>query len=370
MKILMVITRAELGGAQRHVMDLIQGLIAAHEIHLAAGEDGWLIQEAGSLGVVCHLVSAMAREVSIADDLCALRGLSRLMGDLQPDLVHVHSSKAGVLGRLAAYRHRLPVVYTAHGWGFKPGVPWRRRGGVWAVEKAMAGLTDQIICVSNYDLNLACRNWVASPSQLSVVHNAAGPSPLPETSFGATPDELKVVMVARFQEPKQQPLLIAAFQEMDLPQPASLWLVGDGPLMEEARAAVRDDRAPVRFLGARKDVPEILSECQVFVLLSGYEGLPISILEAMSAGLPVIASAVGGVPELVEHGVTGYLIPPGETKALGTTLGQLIADPGLRRRLGDAGRRAWQERFTLEHMVKKTEAIYQKATHRRAMHPG
>jgi len=146
-------------------------------------------------------------------------------------------------------------------------------------------------------------------------------------------------------------------------RPARLSFVGDGPLLRSLKAEADQvgvaDR--VEFLGNRSDIPEILAQSHVFVLATKWEGFPLSILEAMRAGLPVIASNVGGVPEAVMEGKTGYVVDRGDADTFRDRLLALIADSALRRRMGNAGRRRYETNFTLDHMLRKTMAVYQMA---------
>ena len=169
---------------------------------------------------------------------------------------------------------------------------------------------------------------------------------------------MNIVMVARFRSAHTAALRALA----GLPGDFKLWFVGDGPTLPQVRAEVSraglTDR--VVFLGARNDVPELLSQAHIFQLLaSDYEGLPISILEAMRAALPVVASDVGGVCECVRQGSTGFLVPRSDLNLLRERLGSLIASSALRERMGHAGRALFEHEFTAEVMVQKTLAVYE-----------
>ncbi|EKP94118.1 glycosyltransferase [Thermaerobacter subterraneus] len=187
----------------------------------------------------------------------------------------------------------------------------------------------------------------------------AGPAP-------ATP--LRIVMVARFEPPKDHPTLLQAVallerQGLQAPGRRAGWVVelaGDGPLLPAARqlAASLGIDHRVRFLGAQPEGAAVVQGAAVAVLCSRREGLPLAILEAMAAGVPVVATAAGGIPEAVEPGITGFLVPPGDAVATARCLGRLLADPSLRRRMGAAGRARYEARFTVERMVAATLAVY------------
>jgi len=164
--------------------------------------------------------------------------------------------------------------------------------------------------------------------------------------------------VARFEPPKDFPTLLRALRMVTAPWRAIL--VGDGPTRPGVEELARELGLAdwVEFVGWRTDVADILARAQVFVLSSRWEGLPISILEAMRAGLPVVASQVGGVGEAVIAHETGWLVPPGDAGQLSQRIEELCVDPSLRARMGVAGRRRWEDRFRVERMVEETSALY------------
>lgn len=353
---LVVITRGERGGAQVHVRDLVLALRASVAFHVVVGEGGFLADELGTAGVPVTLLSTMGRAVSPLADAASLRRLRAIVRQFQPDLVHTHSSKAGVLGRVAARVAGVPAVHTAHAWSFSDGQPLPRVVLAVPPEWMVGRLTRQFIAVSAADAEVGVRYRVARPSQVTVIHN--GVHDVTERAEPERAGACTFVMVARFLAPKDHQLLLEAFTTV--PPPAELWLVGDGPgrAVAEARAARDDLRGRVRFLGERGDVPAIYAQAQVGLLVSRQEGFPLVVLEAMRAGLPVIASNVGGTREAVEDGVTGVLVGRGDRAALAAAMSGLAGDPAARARLGAAGRAAFEERFSVRQMAAATLALY------------
>jgi glycosyltransferase involved in cell wall biosynthesis len=214
----------------------------------------------------------------------------------------------------------------------------------------------RIITVSEADAELAARCAIVPSGKLVVVHNG-----IPDTSCRASPgraDIPVVVMVGRFSPQKDHELLVGAMSR--LRETARLALIGDGPTQGRIRDRARAlGLAPrVDFLGTRGDVDEILAAAQIAVLASRWEGLPLAVLEAMRAGLPVIASDVGGVSEAVSDGRTGFLVPRGAESIFADRLRRLIVDPPLRAQMGDAGRTAYEARFTSKRMLEQTLAVY------------
>lgn len=356
MRILYIITRAHPGGAQSHVIELIRGLCEANDIGIVVGEEGYLCDEAAKVGANIYIVPELTRSISPYRDLRAIRQVRRAIEEFHPDVVHAHCSKAGLVGRLAAWMCRVPSVYTAHGWRFAPGVAWAERLVAWPAEWFGARLGRHVITVSSCDLRLAARYRIARADQVTLIYNGISNSARPVRN--ASRNEIKIVMVARFAPPKDQLLLMQALQR--LPHQVRLMLVGDGPTLidMQKQAAVLGVAERVAFLGSRTDVAEILAESDLFVLASNSEGLPISIIEALRAGLPVVTTDVGGVRDSVMDSMNGWVVPRGDVSALREAIGRLASSPSMRISMGDAGRRIYEGKFTAEEMVRRTCEIY------------
>lgn len=217
--------------------------------------------------------------------------------------------------------------------------------------------TQRFIVVSEADREIGLRYRVAREDRFRVVHNGVVDAPRrarPDAA-AATP---VLAMVARMAPPKDHQLLLRALA--GIRAPFRLQLIGDGPDRPAVEAAIDalGLRERVALLGRRGDVPDLLADAHLFALISRQEGFPLAVLEAMRAGLPVVASDVGGVREAVAHGATGFLIARGDQDALREALRRLLVEPALRRRLGDAGRRAYEARFSAERMLAGTAAVY------------
>ena len=355
-RILYLVTRSVHGGAQSHVLTLMTNVRAAYEVTLGAGCEGQLTDRARAEGVPVHILPHLMSPAWAAHAVNALWETKRLIRRVRPDLISTHSFKAGLAGRLAARQCGVVSIHTAHGWPFSPGVPWLRRQIALPIERKAAAWCQRIIAVSAADRLLGLRFHVARPDQLVTIQNG-----VPDSRLRAVPGRTggpEIVMVGRFEQQKDFDLLLRAIH--GLPADVHATLVGDGPTRGRMEALTRrlglDGR--VRFLGFRADVAEILSGAQVFVLTSRWEGLPRSVLEAMRAGLPVVASDVGGVGEAVLDGDTGFLVAPGDVETLRQRLDQLCVDPPLRERMGAAARRRYEAHFKAERMLSETVAIY------------
>ncbi len=233
-------------------------------------------------------------------------------------------------------------------------------------EAIAATFTSRIINVCDFEARLAESHRVAPVDKLDVVHN--GIPDVPE-DLRANPSKQspRLVMVARMAKPKDHALLLTALSRLKHLS-WSLDLCGDGPLEGEIRkqAAELGISNRVRFLGFRGDTAAYLKQAQIFVLTSRFEALPYTVLEAMRAGLPVVASDVGGISEAVTPNHTGLLAPSGDVDALTGNLTELIGDAALRKKLGDAGRQRYLKHFTFENMRDNTLRIYQEAVSARS----
>lgn len=368
MRIVHIITRSDnVGGAQIHVRDL--SVIArehGHDVIVLTGGDGPFTEELSDHGVPWVSIPRLGRPIRPLDDWLAFRQIRKALRRLEPEVTSMHSSKAGLLGRVAAWSLGRPAIFTAHGWAFHPSVPAHQALAYRSFESLGAKFADRIITVSEFDRQLALRGRVAPPAKLVTVHNGIPdlPPALRARQDAAVP---RLIMVARFEAPKDHGTLFQALSGLNHMQ-WQLDLIGDGPLSAEAEdhAVALGIRDRLRFWGSRRDVAERLAEAQVFLLLSDREGFPLSILEAMRAELPVIASGVGGIPEAVADGVTGFLVPARNPGMLRDRIERLLASSDLRGRLGAGGRARYEREFTLEHSFSKTFEVYREVVAGRA----
>jgi len=365
-RIIHIITLSEWGGAQQVCYDIVTNLKrAGYPVEVACASGGELVDRLRGKGVPVHTVDALKRDFSPLNDLIALFALYRLIRRGRYIIVHCHSTKAGLLGRLAARLAQRPIIlFTAHGWAFSEGRAYWKRWLLAQAERLVAKVTTKIICVSKHDRELALQFKVARPDQLVVVHNGIVPHRFLQADGARVRRQLGLeetpvlTFVGRLATPKDPLTLLRAIQSLSR---GKLILVGDGPLQSRAERFIRQNGLASRVIltGARMDIPDILAASDVFVLSSRWEGLPLVIIEAMMVGLPVVASRVGGVPELVEDGITGFLVPPGDPEALAEALQRLFKDKELRRRMGEAGREKALRSFTLGRMLRETQAVYE-----------
>lgn len=356
MKISYLITRAECGGAQSHLLELIRGVREKGvEASLIVGEEGFLCAAVREIGVPVSIVPSLVPQVSPRNDVCAIREIRQLLAGIRPDLIHAHSSKAGLIGRISARILGTPSVFTAHGWAFTQGTSLARKAIAIPSEYIGGRVGSAVIAVSENDYALAQKYRICRRSRLFMISNAVKTA-AKIADPGASPPI--IISVARLAPPKDPVLILKALAGCS--GDFRLWLVGDGPLRAETEREAERLGLTSRtvFWGTRTDVVDLLAQAQMFVLASDYEGLPISILEAMSAGLPVIASKVGGVSELVIQGETGIQVAPKSVVELRNALQHFILDPESRRKAADLGRARAVMCFSMEQMVSKTMSVY------------
>jgi glycosyltransferase involved in cell wall biosynthesis len=328
-------------------------------VEVLVGGDGPYAELLRKAGLKVINLRYLVRPIRPHLDIMAVLEVKQALRRFRPNIVHAHSAKAGLVGRVAAWLEGLPVVFTAHGWAFTEGIAERSRRLALFLEKRAVTLSDGIICVSEYDRQLALSLGVGSASLLSCIHNGVPEVAANLQNCDYANKVLRVISVARLDAQKDHILLLEALHELKNMK-WELELIGDGPLTEAVQrhldALGLSDR--VIFSGLCNDVPARLACADIFVLVSNWEGLPLSILEAMRASLPVVASDVGGVAESVTDGVTGFLVPRGDKASLTQRLESLLLDAGLRQQMGRAGRFRYENEFSFGVMYERTHQLY------------
>jgi len=386
-KVLRIIARLNVGGPARHVVLLDRGLRArGHDTRLVFGSLGPFEASLEHLAVDSGLPTTQIRElgrrISPVSDLRAFVQLLRLVFREAPDVIHTHTAKAGTLGRLAAgcfnvtrpRRRRCLVVHTFHGHVLTGYFGPATNAAIRMTERTLAGMTDRIVTLSPAQRDdIVTRFGIASAARTIVVplgldldHLARLDSTAPNLRrrFGIPGDALVVGYVGRFVAIKDLGTLVRAFARVVAARPeAVLLLVGDGPLRAdvETLAAEFSLQKHVHLTGWIEDLAPLYATMDICALSSLNEGTPVALIEAMAAAKPVVATRVGGVADVVDHGRTGLLVPPGNAEALADEIVRLAADPGERSRMGVAGRQEVVGRFSTARLVDDIDAMYAKA---------
>jgi len=340
-----------------------------YEVHAAASPEEGHKKEVEAIGVRCWDIPFVRSPVS-PKNFVAYRKLKALLTQERYDLIHVHTPMAAWLGRLAAKRtNQGPVLYTAHGFHFYKGAPWPYWLFYYLAERLAVRWTDGLIVMNSEDYERAQKMGFKPGKNLFFVHGVGvdlerfSIAPESEASvreeLGLGDQDAVVTCVGEFTSTKNHAFLLTAWRRIAREEPrAHLLLIGDGRLREAMEREVnKEGLSNVHFLGFRRDVPQLLQVTDIFVLPSRREGLPRSIMEAMAAGKPVVATNVRGSRDLVEHGVTGFLVELGDVEGLAQALVQLIRDPKLRQKMGEAGRAKIRD-YSLDRVFDEMSAIY------------
>jgi glycosyltransferase involved in cell wall biosynthesis len=348
-------TLAEPGGVVTYIRGLLPA-VSGFDVTVAAHGPGPLraaVEEAGYRYVELQHVR---RPLSPLRDVAGLVELVRLCRRVRPHIVHANSSKAGILGRLAAALCRVPIrIFSVHGWHFVSHSP--RFLFLWA-DRLVSPLTTSTVCVAEYAREVGVGARTCRSDRTVVIPNGVLLGPRDDRGASRGGEVPLILSVGRLSAQKDYATLIEALRRVSVP--FRLEIVGDGPDRAEIERRVEEAglSGSVAVLGQRSDVPDLLRAADVFVLASHYEVMPMSILEAMAASLPVVASAVGGVPELVVEGETGHVVPPSDAEALARALTTVLADRGTRERLGAAGRERVEALFGLDRMQHRHVELY------------
>lgn len=355
-RVLHVITRMIVGGAQENTMlscALIDRARFPSEIVCGpeTGAEGELHTEAAARGVRIRIEPSLVRAIHPWKDVIALVRLTRLLRRERFDVVHTHSSKAGIVGRIAARFAGTPVViHTVHGWAFNPGQPRHVFAMYVWLERVCARWCRDIVVVAEADRDEGLQLGIGRAAQYRLIRSGIEVEAYRDVAITraeararlGVPDHAFVVGSVGRLSPQKAPLdLLAAFEVLARARPeAHLAMVGDGPLRGEveARVAAAGLEGRVHLPGLRRDVPELLRAFDVFALASHWEGLPRVFPQAMAAGLPIVATRVDGAPDAILPGETGFLVDVGDTGAFGARLVELAADPARARAMGEAGR--------------------------------
>jgi len=373
-KILYVITKW--GGAQRYVFDIASHLPKNEfDVAVASGGKGELMQKLSDAGIRTIPIPHLERDINILKEISSLFSLRKIFKSERPDIIHLNSSKIGGLGALAARtcnllpttrNQKAKIVFTAHGWPFNEERSLPGRCTIWFLSWLTAFFSHSTIVLTKRDLYSTIHFPFLSPRRFALIPNGISETPHMYFSKKEARKQLGIDQsvfpvigtIAELTKNKGVRFAVSALRE--LPERARLILVGEGEEKKELEKLVRDLRVAnrVHFTGFKPNARRFLNAFDVFILPSIKEGLPYTILEAGMAGLPIVASNVGGVPDIIEHEIDGLLVRPKNPSDLATAVKKLIDDESLRRRIGGEIKKKIFSKFTFKKMLDETLALY------------
>jgi glycosyltransferase involved in cell wall biosynthesis len=350
-KVLQLVEDMRLGGLERFIAMLAEGLDKEkYDVEV------WCIAEGGSVADELKKAGVQVRVLGIPTyhSPSAILKLTREVKKAAPDIIHTHGYFASTIGRIAAKLAGAPVVITHLHTTFS----LRRFRNV-AIDRFLNLFTDKIICISKEVRDTFINAGYRIEGKAVVIYTGVDSRKYALSDHDGTHNVLSIV--ASLFPHKGHAYLLEAVSMLakDFPD-LTLQVIGEGCLRNELEETCKalGLSSRVRFLGKRNDIPELLSRSSLFVLPSLREGLGVAIIEAMASGLPVVASDVGGIKEVVADGLSGLLCPPGDAEALARAIRRLLSDPQMMERMGRRGREICEERFRVETMLEKVGTLY------------
>lgn len=378
-KILFIVTLSERGGAQTYVFDLASNLDRdRYEILVASGgdESSWLPSKLEKNGIKYHKIRNLIRDIDLPTDILAIFEIRKLIKQFKPDIIHLNSSKTSILGSIAAKKCKnCKVVYTAHGFVFNESMSILKKWLYVSLERYTAKFKDMIITVSDFDKLAGEKHKIAPSNKIITVHNGIKIGQHNILSKEEARKELEIPQkytvigtISNYYPTKALYRLIEAAKIVsENCSNCKFALIGEGPEQEKLEELINTYKLNNNFfLGSIDNAITHLKAFDIFVLPSKKEGLPYTILEAMEAEVPIIATAVGGVPEIIINGENGFLVQSGLTKETDSeTINQLaekikyyMANPNIAEIFANKATRRLAASFTLEKMVRETEDVY------------
>jgi glycosyltransferase involved in cell wall biosynthesis len=352
-----------------------------YEVELACAPGGRLISLVEENHMVARTFKNMVQPLHPFKDTLALLDLTAFLGKNPYHIVHTHNSKAGFLGRLAAKLAGVPViVHTVHGFAFHDEEPLWRQRLFRNLERLASRWSDRMIFISQPLIDWALKDHIVGEDKITKIYSGIQldkfhPVKNEEKDrirgkWSLRKEEAVVGIVSKLWEGKGHTVLIEAFKLLkEKIRDAKLVIVGEGHLYDELFRQVDDNglRESVLFTGFQMDVSEIIATFDVAVLPSFFEGMGRVILEAMAMEKPIVASRVGGIPDLIDHGLNGLLVRPGDARGLADALERLLSDNGLAKKLGREGRKRIKDQFSADVMVQSIEKLYRELLARKGI---
>ena len=359
-KILYILTKSDLGGVSKYLLELTKGLDKNITPYYIMSSEGYFSEELKKLGIKDEQIFFVPMTNSIFDIKTHIKSnleTLKIIQKIKPDLIHCNSMTGGIVGRVCGALSNIPVIFTAHGWTFSGGYSKPKLFFYKILETLLATTTKKIICVSEYDRQLALKVMPFFKNKLVTIHNGISDISEEHRKQVFSKDTLRVVMVTRFAWPKNPNDLIVAVNELNKEGlNIELDLYGYGNKQVEVEKLIKEcNCSNIKIKGIAKNPELILKDYDLYALISDKEGLPIGIIEAMRAGLPILVSNVGGCSELVKD--NGYFVERGDVEDLKSKLKALYENINSLPQLGENSRSLYEKEFTAGKMVEGMIAV-------------
>lgn len=373
MKVLYLITKGNWGGAQRYVYDLaLAAKASGDEVVVAHGEGRALPDKLQAAGIKTTFIPALGRDINPLLDTTVFFSFYKLFQQEQPDVVHLNSPKASGLGALAGRLVGIKkIIYTAHGWAFNETRPVWQKVVIRFLSWLTIVLCHQVIVIAQSELDQAPALTQRGAKKIKLIYNGLAPPVFlnraearasldPEVKEG----DIWLGTIAELHPNKGLSYGLIAMVKLKTSQPNRRWLIiGEGEKRAELEKLIGElgltDQ--VKLIGARIEAAKYLPAFDIYFCPSVKEGLPYVLLEAGAAGLPVVATTVGGIPEIISDGHSGLLVSPAQPQALAQALQQLLANPTLRTQYGQNLKHKVETDFGLDRMLAETRQLYRSA---------
>lgn len=367
MKIMYVNTLGVWGGVATYLKPLIVSQVKdGNDVTLVVGNEGaltdYIRKQLPQVKII--ILKTMKRDVDVKGILKSIPAFHKILKKENPDIIHINCIMAGIIARLGSIFSGKKIIYNAHGWAFEPGTDKKFKWPAIIIEKCLALFTDKIICVSEYEKKIANKYHIfKNNNQAVVIKNGSADFIKLSNDFNKENDEFVLTMAARFWKQKNQLLLLKAFNyfinEYSYNKKIKLYLLGDGPLLNECKVYVKKHRLNdyVSFTGQVNNVNEYYAISDVVVLITNYDAIAISLIEALSMAKPIIASDVSGVPENFSNHINGFCVKNDE-KDIAESINKMISNDDLRRKMSNNSRKLYERDFTLSKNVNAHSRLY------------
>ena len=375
-KVLFVITKSNWGGAQRYVFDLAVNLPKDEfEVKVALGGEGLLKEKLQENNIQIIPIPHLQRDVNFLKELISFFSLIKIFNKEKPNIIHLNSSKVGGIGAVAALAHKLwtknyelKTIFTVHGWAFNEARNFKTKSAIYLSQWFTSFLCDNTIILSRHDYRQALGMPLIKQNKFSLI-----PLGIPENQMEYLPKQsarkhllpslvekgMVVGTIAEFTKNKGLDFLLDALNILKQ-QNLHLAVIGDGEEKEKIENRVENEnlKESVTTCGFVSHAAKYIKAFDIFVLPSLKEGLPYTILESMNAGVPVVASSVGGIPDLIDHEKSGFLTIPQNPESLANNLKKLVENENLRKQFARVSKTRALEKFSFRSMLERTIKLY------------